>query len=143
MTIDETVKADMTAAMKSGDRTRASALRLVLSELQRSMKDGDGDQQAVLRRERKRRIEAADQFEAAGRPELAAPEREEALMIEAYLPAELPDDQLRDLVRAAVAASGASGPADIGTAMRATMEQVAGRADGKRVNALVREELGG
>jgi len=64
-------------------------------------------------------------------------------MIEAYLPAELPDDQLRDLVRAAVAASGASGPADIGTAMRATMEQVAGRADGKRVNALVREELGG
>jgi len=143
VTIDETVKADMTAAMKSGDRTRASALRLVLSELQRSMKDGDGDQQAVLRRERKRRIEAADQFEAAGRPELAAHEREEALMIEAYLPAELPDDQLRDLVRAAVAASGASGPADIGTAMRATMEQVAGRADGKRVNALVREELGG
>lgn len=72
--------------MKAGERERASALRLVLSELQKAAKDGSADEQAVLRRERKRRLDAAEQYEAAARPELAAPEREEAVLIEGYLP---------------------------------------------------------
>lgn len=133
----------MMNAMKAGEKDRASALRLVLSELQKAAKDGDGDELAVLRRERKRRIEAAEQFEAAGREDLAVPERNEAELIASYLPAELSDDELRKLVTDAVAATGASGPADIGQVMRCAMEAGGGRADGKRVNALVREALGG
>ena len=97
---------------------------------------------AVLKRERKRRVEAAEQFEEAGRDDLAGPERAEAEMIAAYLPAELGDDELRAIVDEAVASSGASGASDLGLAMKAAMAAAGGRADGKRVNAMVREALG-
>lgn len=142
MTIQETIKADVTTAMKAGEKERVSALRLVLAELQKDEKEGKGDELAVLRRERKRRIEAAEQFEEAGRDDLAGPERSEAEMIAAYLPVELGDDELKSIVEKAVADSGAATPADIGLAMKSVMEAVNGRADGKRVNALVREVLG-
>ena len=142
MTIQETIKADLTTAMKAGEKGRVTALRLVLAELQKDEKEGKGDELAVLRRERKRRIEAAEQFEDAGREDLAGPERSEAEMIAAYLPAELGDDELKGIVEKAVADSGATGPADIGQAMKSVMQAVDGRADGKRVNALVREVLG-
>ncbi len=142
MTIQETIKADLVAAMKAGEKDRVSALRLVLAELQKDEKEGTGDELAVLRRERKRRIEAADQFEEAGRDDLAGPERSEAELISSYLPAELGEDELKAIVEKAVADSGASSPADIGQAMKSVMQAVDGRADGKRVNALVREALG-
>jgi len=142
MTIQETIKADLTTAMKAGEKVRVTALRLVLAELQKDEKEGKGDELAVLRRERKRRIEAAEQFEDAGRDDLAGPERAEAEMIAAYLPAELGDDELKAIVEKAVSDSGASSPADIGQAMKSVMQAVDGRADGKRVNALVREVLG-
>lgn len=142
MTIQETIKADLTTAMKAGEKGRVSALRLVLAELQKDEKEGKGDELAVLRRERKRRIEAAEQFEDAGREDLAGPERSEAEMITAYLPAELGDEELKAIVEKAVADSGAGGPGDIGQAMKSVMQAVDGRADGKRVNALVREVLG-
>jgi hypothetical protein len=142
MTIQETIKADLTAAMKAGEKVRVTALRLVLAELQKDEKEGKGDELAVLRRERKRRIEAAEQFEDAGRDDLAGPERTEAEMIAAYLPAELGDDELEAIVEKAVSDSGASTAADIGQAMKSVMQAVDGRADGKRVNALVREVLG-
>jgi hypothetical protein len=142
MTIQETIKADLTAAMKAGEKVRVTALRLVLAELQKDEKEGKGDELAVLRRERKRRIEAAEQFEDAGRDDLAGPERTEAEMIAAYLPAELGDDELKAIVEKAVSDSGASTAADIGQAMKSVMQAVDGRADGKRVNALVREVLG-
>jgi hypothetical protein len=128
--------------MKAGEKGRVSALRLVLAELQKDEKEGKGDELAVLRRERKRRIEAADQFDDAGRDDLAGPERSEAELIASYLPAELGDDELKAIVEKAVADSGASSPADIGQAMKSVMQAVDGRADGKRVNALVREALG-
>jgi len=142
MTIQETIKADLTTAMKAGEKVRVTALRLVLAELQKDEKEGKGDELAVLRRERKRRIEAAEQFEDAGRDDLAGPERAEAEMIAAYLPAELGDHELKAIVEKAVSDSGASSPADIGQAMKSVMQAVDGRADGKRVNALVREVLG-
>ncbi|MEA2192894.1 MAG: uncharacterized protein QOI73_3015 [Solirubrobacteraceae bacterium] len=142
MTLVDTVKQDLVAAMKAREADRVGALRLVLSELQKSVKEGDGDELAVLRRERKRRLESAAAFREGGRDELADGEESEARMIETYLPAEMPEAELRGIVREAIAEVGASTPKDLGQVMKATMSRVAGRADGKRVSALAREELG-
>ncbi len=131
----------MTSAMKAGEKDRVGALRLVLSELQRAAKDGGDDELSVLRRERKRRLEAAAQFRDGGRPELAESEESEAKLIEGYLPAQLSDSELESLVAAAIAETGASSPADLGQVMKAVMAQAGGRADGKRASARVREAL--
>lgn len=136
------VRADMTSAMKASERERVAALRMVLSELQKAAKADDGDDLAVLRRERKRRLEAAEQFRAGGRPELADKEESEAALIQRYLPAELDDAALDALVADAIAETGASVPKDMGQVMKAAMAKAAGRADGKRVSARVREALG-
>jgi uncharacterized protein len=141
MSVTDTVKTDLTTAMKAGDKDRVGTLRLVLSELQKDAKEGPGDELAVLRRERKRRLESSRAFRDGDRPELADAEDAEALIIEAYLPAELGDDELRAIVAGAVTETGASSPKDMGSVMKATMAQVAGRADGKRVSALVQEAL--
>jgi uncharacterized protein YqeY len=143
MTVTERVKSDLTTAMKAGERGRVGTLRLVLSELQKATKDGGGDELAVLRRERKRRQESARAFRDGGRPELAEQEESEAAVIEAYLPAELSDAELRAIVAAAVAESGASGPRDMGKVMPLAMDRAGGRADGRRVSALVKEALQG
>ncbi len=131
----------MTSAMKAGEKQRVGALRLVLSELQKAAKEGSDDELAVLRRERKRRLEAADQFRAGGRPELAAQEESEAQIIESYLPAELSDGDLDMLVAAAIAQTGAAEVKDMGRVMKAVMEKGGGRVDGKRASARVREAL--
>ena len=131
----------MTTAMKAGEKDRVGALRLVLSELQKAAKDGGDDELAVLRRERKRRLEAASQFRDGGRPELADTEESEAKLIEGYLPAELDDAQLDELISAAIAETGAATPADMGRVMQAVMAKAGGRADGKRASARVREAL--
>jgi uncharacterized protein len=132
----------MTSAMKAGEKDRVGALRLVLSELQKAAKDGDGDELAVLRRERKRRLEAATQFRDGGRPELAAGEEAEADLIAGYLPAELDDAELDAIVSAVVTDTGAAGPADMGRVMKEVLARAQGRADGKRASAHVREALG-
>jgi uncharacterized protein YqeY len=141
MTLADRVKQDLTSAMKAGEKDRVGALRLVLSELQKAAKDGSSDELAVLRRERKRRHESATAFREGGRPELAESEEAEAEVIAAYLPAELSDEELRAIVVAAVAESGAASPKDMGMVMKAAMPKVAGRADGKRVSALAQEAL--
>jgi uncharacterized protein YqeY len=141
MSVTDTVKQDLTTAMKAGERDRVSALRLVLSELQKAAKEGDGDELAVLRRERKRRRESAEAFRKGGREDLATGEEAEAVIIEAYLPAELSDDELRAMVADAVAETGAASPKDMGRVMKAAMQRAGGRADGKRVSALVQEAL--
>lgn len=143
MPVTDTVKQDLVTAMKAGERDRVGTLRLLLSELQKDAKEGRSDELAVLRRERKRRLEAATAFREGHRPELAAAEEAESVIIEAYLPAELSDDELRGLVAGAVAETGASSPKDMGQVMKATMAAVAGRADGKRVSALVQDALRG
>jgi uncharacterized protein YqeY len=141
MTIADQVRADITTAMKAGEKDRVGALRLVLSELQKAAKEGGDDELAVLRRERKRRFEAAAQFRDGGRPDLAEHEESEAKLIEAYLPAELDDTELDALVAAAIAETGAGSPRDMGQVMKAVMARSQGRADGKRASARVREAL--
>jgi hypothetical protein len=131
----------MTNAMKAGEKDRVGALRLVLSELQKAAKDGDADELAVLRRERKRRLEAASQFRDGGRPELADHEESEAQLIAGYLPAELDDAQLRAIVTAAIEETGSSSLREMGNVMKAVMAKSGGAADGKRASALVREAL--
>jgi uncharacterized protein YqeY len=141
LTIAERIRSDVTTAMKDGDRARAGALRLVLSELQKSAKEGGGDELAVLRRERKRRRDAEVAYREAGRDELAVQEASEAELIEAYLPTELSDAELDALVQRAVSETGAQGPKDMGAVIRQVMTSAEGRADGKRVSAKVREAL--
>jgi uncharacterized protein len=141
MTLIEQVRADMTGAMKAKQKDRVGALRLVLSELQKAAKDGSDDELAVLRRERKRRLEAATQFRDGGRPELAEQEESEATLIETYLPAEIDDTELDAIVAAAITETGASEPKDMGQVMKAVMAKTGGRADGKRASARVREAL--
>lgn len=139
----ERIQADTRAAMKAGERERVGALRLLADALQKDAKEGGGDEVAVLRRERKRRLEAAEAYREGGEAGRAASEEAEAELISAYLPAELPDDELGAIVDEAIAATGAAGPQEIGKVMGAAMAKVAGRADGKRVSALVRERLAG
>lgn len=143
MAIVEQVKADLQAAMRAGERERVSALRLVLSELQKAAKEGSGDELAVLRRERKRRLEAAHAYREAGRAELVRAEESEAQLIGAYLPAELGEDELAQIVQQAVRESGAASASEMGLAMKSAMAAVDGRADGKRVSGLVRAALAG
>jgi uncharacterized protein YqeY len=131
----------MTNAMKAGEKDRVGALRFVLSELQKAAKDGQDDELAVLRRERKRRLEAASQFRDGGRPELADHEEAEAQLIASYLPAELDDLQLAAIIAAAIAETGATSPRDIGQVMKAVMVKSGGAVDGQRASALVREAL--
>ncbi len=141
MTVAEQVRADITSAMKAQEKERVGALRLVLSELQKAAKEGSDDELAVLRRERKRRLEAASQFRDGGRPELADQEEAEAELISGYMPAELGDEELDAIVAAAIAETGASSPKDMGQVMKVVMAKSEGRADGKRASARVREAL--
>jgi uncharacterized protein YqeY len=142
MTVLEQVQDDVKSAMKARDRERVSALRLIVDVLQQDAKLGKGDEVAVLQRERKKRIEAAEAYENAGRAEQAAAERFEAELIEGYLPQQLSDEELAELVAAAVAETGASEQRQMGEVMSALMPEVRGRADGKRVSAAVRKRLG-
>jgi uncharacterized protein len=142
MTVTEQLRSDITGAMKAGEKDRVGALRLVLSELQKAEKEGGDDELTVLRRERKRRLDAAAQFRDGGRPELAEQEESEAQLIAGYLPAELSDDELNQMIASAIAETGASSPKDMGQVMKAVMAASGGRADGKRTSARVREALG-
>jgi uncharacterized protein YqeY len=141
MAILDQVQADTRDAMKAGERKRVGALRMISNALQQDAKEGKGDEVAVLRRERKRRLEAATAFREGGGDERAAAEEAEAELIEAYLPAEISDDQLAKLVDAAVSEAGVSDPKEMGKVMGIVMPKVDGRADGNRVSAAVRERL--
>jgi uncharacterized protein YqeY len=138
------VKADVTTALKAGDRERAGALRLITNELQKAHKeasDGEADEVAVLQRERKRRLEAAEAYRDGGRDDLADGEQREAELIEGYMPQQLSDDELHAIVGDVVAEAGATEPKEMGRVMSMVMPRVQGRADGKRVSAVVREKL--
>jgi uncharacterized protein YqeY len=142
MTVLEQVQDDVKTAMKARDRGRAGALRMIVDVLQQDAKLGKGDEIAVLQRERKKRVEAAEAYEGAGRDDQAAAERFEAGLIEAYLPQQLSDEELAELVQGAIEETGAVGQRQMGQVMSALMPKVAGRADGKRVSAAVRQKLG-
>jgi uncharacterized protein YqeY len=146
LAIIERIQADAKAAAKAQDRERLAALRLLLDALNKEAKEARADldeprEVAVLKRERKRRAEAADAYRKGGRPELAAAEDAEAAMIEAYLPAEISDEELESLVADALSETGATSQKEMGKVMSAVMAKAAGRADGRRVSELVRSKL--
>jgi uncharacterized protein len=143
MAILDMVKGDLQDAMRAGEKERVGALRLVLSELQKAAKEGSDDELAVLRRERKRRLEAARAYREGGREDLADGEETEAKLIGGYLPAELSERELAEIVERAVRESGAESVGDMGRAMGSAMAAVDGRADGGRVSGLVKAALGG
>src|SRR5215210_4301642 len=103
MSLLERVQDDANAALRAGDRERAAALRLIVSELQKAAKDGTDDEVAVLQRERKRRVEAAEAYQEGGREDLASSEQSEAVLIDAYLPEQISEDELQAIVGDAVA----------------------------------------
>ena len=142
MSLLEQVQGDVRTAMKARDKERAGALLMVVDVLQQDAKLGKGDEVAVLQRERKKRAEAAEAFADAGRDEQASAERFEAELIAAYLPKQLSDEELGELVDAAIRETGAGEQKQMGQVMSALMPKVGGRADGKRVSAAVRERLG-
>jgi uncharacterized protein len=142
MSVLEQIQDDVRTAMKARDRERAGALRMIVDVLQKDAKLGKGDEVAVLQKEHKKRVEAAEAYEGAGRAEQAAAERFEADLIEGYLPQQLSDEELAALVDAAIAETGASGQRQMGEVMSALMPEVGGRADGKRVSTAVRKRLG-
>jgi uncharacterized protein len=141
MSILEQVQADTRDAMKAGERERVGALRMVAHALQQDAKLGDGDEIAVLQRERKKRLEAAEAYREGGRAESAEAEEAEARAIEAYLPEQLSDAELTEVVASAVDEAGAQDPKEMGKVMSIVMPKVEGRADGKRVSQAVRERL--
>jgi uncharacterized protein len=143
MAIAEQIKVDLQGAMRAGEKQRVGALRLVLSELQKAAKEGGDDELTVLRRERKRRLEAAGAYRDAGHEDRAGGEEAEAELIGSYLPAELSEQELSAIVTQAISDSGAQSPKDMGAAMKQAMAIVDGRADGKRVSGLVRAALQG
>jgi uncharacterized protein len=135
------VQDDVTAALRAGDRERVHALRLIVSELQKAAKESSADEVEVLQRERKRRLEAAEAYREGGRAESAEAEEREAEIIGSYMPEQLSDGELQALVGDAVAEAGASSPQEMGKVMALVMPKVKGRADGKRVSAVVKETL--
>ena len=146
--IEERIKADTVVALKAGDKQRTQALRLFTSALKKERIDAGAtpDEAAeivVLKRERKRRLEAAELYDKAGRDDLAIKERYEEEIVAGYLPEELADDALAAIVDETIAEMGAATPKDMGKVMGAVMKKVAGRADGTLVNRLVRGRLGG
>jgi uncharacterized protein len=148
VSITEQIQSDVSAAAKAQDRSRVSALRLLIDSLQKEAKQARGelDEQgeiAVLKRERKRRAEAAAAFRKGGRADAAAAEEAEAELIDAYLPAQISDDELQQLVADALAETGAQSQEQMGSVMSAVMSKAQGRADGRRVSELVKERLSG
>jgi uncharacterized protein len=144
MSLLERVQGDTATAMKAGERERVTALRMITAELQRAHKEGSPDEAgevAVLQRERKRRLESADAYREAGRDDLAQAEQREADLISEYLPEQMSDEELAAIVGDVVAETGAASPKEMGRVMSMVMPRVQGRADGKRVSALVKERL--
>jgi uncharacterized protein len=149
--LKDRLRADLTTAMKARDALRTGTLRMVLTSITNAEVGGkeareltDDDIVGVLTSESKKRREAAEAFDAANRPELAAKERDESAVLAEYLPAQLDDDEVRDIVTAAIESTGSAGAGmkAMGAVMGAVQPQVKGRADGKAVAAEVKRQLG-
>ena len=147
--LKDRLRTDLTTAIKARDTVRTRTLRSALTAVSTAEVAGrtsrelsDDEVIKVLAREAKRRREAADAFDAAGRAEQASAERAEGDVLDAYLPAQLGDDELTAIVAAGIAESGAAGPRAIGQVMKVVTPEIAGRAEGARVAAEVRRQLG-
>lgn len=141
------INKDMVAAMKSGDKERLSTLRMLLSAVKYKEVDakhqlGDEEVISVLSTLIKQRQDSIDQFRKGGREDLAEKEAKEAEVLKGYLPPQLSEDEVREIIRKAAEETGAAGPRDMGKLMKAVMPLVKGKADGKLVNDIVKEVLG-
>jgi uncharacterized protein YqeY len=146
MTLISEIEEDLTESMKERDQERVGTLRLVLSALRAAEKElqrplDESEELQVLQRERKKRVEAAEAFRAAGREEQADAEEDEAEIIEEFMPEPADEAELERIVDDAIAETGATSLRDLGRVMADVMPQVAGRADGSDVSRLVREKL--
>jgi uncharacterized protein YqeY len=147
--LKETLRTDLTAAMKGRDELVTATLRMALTAVgneevagKQARELSDAEVVQVLTREAKKRREAAEAFENGGRPEQAAREKAEGEVLARYLPAQLTDEELAVLVAEAVAETGAEGPKGMGLVMKALNPKIAGRAEGGRVAAAVKSALG-
>jgi uncharacterized protein YqeY len=148
MTLKQQLTDDMKAAMRGGDKQRLGVIRLVLAAIKQREVDerialDDAQTLAVLEKMLKQRRDSVSQYAAAGREDLADVERAEMTVIETYLPAPLDPAELDALIAAAIAATGASSPRDMGKVMAAVKEQAAGRADMAQVSTLIKAKLAG
>ena len=146
--LQQRIDDDLKTAARAQDKARLAALRLLKSAVKyREIETGapltDEALVAVVQTLLKQRRDAAQQFAAAGRPELEANEKGDIAILEAYLPVQLTDDELRALVQEAVAQGQAKGPQQMGAVMKAVMPKVQGKADGKRVSEAVKKALAG
>jgi uncharacterized protein len=146
MSLIAQLETELTAAMKERDTARRDALRLILASLRGAEKElqrplHDDEELQVLQRERKRRLESAEAFRAAGREEQAKAEEAELGVLEEFMPEPLSEDDLERIVDDAIAEVGATSMRDLGRVMADVMPQIAGRADGSAVSQLVREKL--
>jgi uncharacterized protein YqeY len=148
--LKDRLRSDLTAAMKARDEVRTRTLRMALTAVSNEEVAGKAarelDDETILRilaREARRRREAAEAFESAGRADQAAAERAEDSVLAGYLPAQLSDEELGQIVAAAIAETGATGMSAMGQVMKTVTPQVAGRAEGGRVAAEVRHQLSG
>ena len=148
MSIKETLKNDLTEAIRSSDKLVSGTIRMVLTAITNEEVSGkearvltDDEVITVLSREAKKRREASEEFAKAGRTDKAAEEKAEGEVIARYLPAQLSEDEIKALIAAAVASTGAAGPADMGKVMGAIKPQIAGKADGSLVSSLVKAAL--
>jgi uncharacterized protein len=142
--LKERIRADLNAARRERDKLRTTVLTTFLAEIRNKEIDvghelGDEEVQGVATSAIKRRREAAEQMRAGGREELAQKEDQEAVLLQGYLPAQLGEDEVRALVRDAIAV----GARDLGSVMKQVMPKAKGRFDGRELNRIVREELGG
>ena len=146
--LKQRLKTDLNTSMKARDELTTATLRMVLTAVtteevagKQARELSDDEVLVVIRREGKKRREAAEAFDGAGRTELAARERAESTVLDRYLPAQLADDELAEIVATAIAETGATGPQGIGLVMKSVQPQIGGRADGKRVSDEVRRQL--
>lgn len=148
MSIKENLRSDLTEAIRGRDEITSSTIRMVLTSITNEEVAGkearvlsDDEIITVLSREAKKRREASEAFENAGRADKAALEKAEGEVIAKYLPTQLSVDEIKKLIADAVASTGAAGPADMGKVMGAVKPLIAGKADGSIVSTLVKEAL--
>jgi len=148
--LKETLKSDLTEAIRSNNKVVSGTIRMVLTAITNEEVSGkearvltEDEIITVLSREAKKRREAADEFAKANRPDRSAEEKAEGEVIARYLPAQLTEEDVKKLIAAAIASTGAAGPGDMGKVMGAIKGQIAGKADGSLVSSLVKAALAG
>lgn len=148
MSLKDKLKADLTESIRSRDELKSSTIRMILTSITNEEVSGkeartltDAEVITVLSREAKKRREAAEAFDQGGAKDRAERERAEGQVIATYLPTQLSDDELASLIKEAISSTGASGPQGMGQVMKFLQPKVAGRVDGARVSAAVKEAL--